>query len=168
MDYTEFYNEKVYGEDITVKDKMNPSALELMQGVNNDGHYYGFPWAMALQSIVVNDTVVSQALGNGYKLPNTTAELEDFSIRIKNAGYTPFTYPGLIDYWTPCFFTWWAQYEGLENYKQFYNGKVYDEAQEQYVYSADIYKQQGRYEALYVMQELLDLDKGYHKGLGVT
>lgn len=162
MDYTEFYNENVYGEEITVKDKVNSSVLALMQGLNNDGHYYGFSWALALQSIVVNDVVATSALGSGYKLPNTTDELETFCQNIKNAGYTPFTYPGLIDYWAPCFYTWWAQYEGLENYRQFYNGKIYDEGQEQYIYSADIYKQQGRYESLYVMQQLLDADKGYH------
>lgn len=162
MDYTEFYNEKVYGEDITLKEKLNPSLLAMMQNVENNGHYYAYPWAMALQSIVVNHTVVTEALGANYKLPNTTEELVAFSESIKNAGYTPFTYPGQIDYWTPCFFTWWAQYEGLENYNMFYEGKVYDEIQDQYIYSADIYKQQGRLESLLVMEELLDLDNGYH------
>ena len=162
MDYTDIYNSKVYGEDITLASKMNPSALEAMKGMEGDDNYYAFPFAIALQSIVLNTKVAEQALGSNYKIPNTTDELFTFATNIKNAGYTAFAYPGQLNYWESMFITWWAQYEGVENYEMFFKGKVYDETQENYIYSQDIFKQQGRLESLKVMEDLLVLENGFH------
>ncbi|MBR2506492.1 MAG: hypothetical protein IKB70_06175 [Bacilli bacterium] len=162
MSYTDIYNSKVYNENVTLAQKMNPSALELMKGMEGDDNYYAFPFAVALQSIVLNTKVVEEALGSSYKLPNTTDELFAFANSIKDAGYTAFAYPGQLDYWKSMFITWWAQYEGVDNYEMFFKGKVYDETQEMYIYSQDIFKQQGRLESLKVMEELLVLENGLH------
>ena len=162
MSYTDFYNSKVYGEDVTLKEKMNPSALELMKGIEGDDNYYAFPFAIALQSFILNEKVAAEALGADYKIPNTTDELWKFANDIKDAGYTAFAYPGQLDYWKAIYISWWAQYEGVENYERFYKGQVYDETQERYIYSADIFKQAGRLESLKVMEKLLMLENGLH------
>jgi len=169
MDYTDIYNSKVYGEDITLGEKINPSVKAEMQDVEQDGKYYAVPWASALQAFVVNTKVVTEALGSDYKLPNTTDEFYAFCSAIRSAGYMPLAYPGQLNYWTSAFHTWWAQYEGLDEYYRFYDGKYYDEASDNYIYGAQIYKQQGRLEALKLMEKLLayesDTDgKSFHLG----
>ena len=158
MDYTDIYNSKVYGENVTLGEKINQSVKAEMQCSDLDGKYYAFPWAVALQSFVVNTKVVKAALGSDYKLPNTTDELYAFCSAIKQAGYTPLAYPGQLDYWRSAFCTWWAQYEGLEEYYHFYEGKYYDEISENYVYGPQIYQQQGRLESLKEMERLLAYD----------
>ncbi len=70
--------------------------------------------------------------------------------------------PGQIEYFSNAMFAvWWAQYEGVENYENFYRTRAYDESLDAYVEgSKEIFRQQGRLEALEVMDKLLDTDAG--------
>ena len=74
---------------------------------------------------------------------------------------TPFIYAGQLGYWSYLYLSWWAQYEGIESYNKFYEGKVFDETSETWIYSKDIFAQQGRLEALTVLENLLSDDAGF-------
>ena len=71
---------------------------------------------------------------------------EGFSlVQAKDAmGYTKYLFP-----------IWWAQYEGVQGYENFYNGINNN------TYSIRIFEQKGREYALEVFEALLDYDKGY-------
>ena len=158
-DLTALFNTQVPGETVTLGEKMIPSIKEMVRD-SSDGtdKYFAMPWVSGVMGLIYNHDVISKALKTeNYQLPRTTDELYEFAVSIKDGGATPFVYPGQLDQWSRNMaYSWWAQHEGIKNYNYFFEGKAYDEATESYVEgSRKILEQQGRLEALKVMEKLL-------------
>lgn len=163
-DLTDIYQTTLPGENTTIEEKMYPYFRDYFNtGTTDSPKYYALSWAMGTMGMCYNVDVVKDVFGDDYesKLPKTTAELKEFAVQLKNAGKTPFVFPGGSDYFTFAMLpVWWAQYEGLENFEHFLAGKVYDEVTGSYIYSAKIYEQQGRLEALKAMYDLVNYEDG--------
>jgi ABC-type glycerol-3-phosphate transport system substrate-binding protein len=163
MNLTDIYNETLPNESKTLGDKMLDTVKDMItveeNGIDN---YYCIPWATGVMGLVYNNQVIEGALGAGYQLPRTTAELENFAGDLKEKEVTPFVYPGALDQFSGnLVYSWWAQYEGMEVYDYFFQGKIKDTISGEYIYSKDIMEQQGRLEALSVLESLLKPDKGW-------
>lgn len=164
--YDGVYNTEVPGENVLYKDKVATSLLESHRYYNlNDpesDEYYFTSWIGGMSSFVYNATVLESF---DIKVPNTTDEFVAACAAIKaNEGAENGKYDkgsSIIisftdaDYWQYVFPIWWAQYDGIEEYNNFYNG-IYNGR-----YSVDIFKREGRLESLKVIKQLLDYDKGY-------
>lgn len=159
-DLSEIYKSEIPGEDAAFGDKMFATVRESLK--DDAGKIYGIPWAVGVMGINYNADVLRDALGGSYTLPNTTNELSNFAAAVKSSGKTPFVYPGQLDQWTYMLYPWWAQYEGTAEFDRFFEGKVYDDLSGKYIYSKDIFEQQGRLEALTVLEGLLDARKEWH------
>lgn len=163
-DLTEIYQTKLPGENVTIEEKMYPYFTDYFNtGTESNPKYYALSWATGTMGMCYNVDVVKEVFGEDYasKLPKTTTELKEFAVELKNAGMTPFIFPGGSDYFTFSMLpVWWAQYEGLENFEHFLDGKAYDEVTGNYIYSAKIYEQQGRLEALEAMYDLVNYEDG--------
>ena len=165
LDLTELvYNREVPGEGILYKDKMYKSFYESCLFENKSGekrNYYTPCWGGA-GGIVYNATLF-QSLG--FDVPNTTDELVDICSKVRGfngqkPGY-PYTYSltgSKIDYFysyvSPI---WWAQYEGVDEYYNYYNG-IADGISN----NVQVVYQNGRYEALKVMETLYSPNTGYY------
>ncbi len=164
------FNQKVPGEEITVKDKMWDSTLEAIRyyekGQDSNSKdvpfkSYIFPWVGGMNAIMYNAAHLETL---GLEVPLTTKQLIDACETAQNSSL-PYTvkpngkYAILTDssgnYWDTYYNTWWGQYEGLENYYNFFNG--FDGMQLSY----EVYKQKGKLYSLKVLEDLLKWDNGY-------
>lgn len=163
MNLTEIYKETIEGENVTMETKMYDTVLDMITvEENGEANYYCVPWATSVMGLVYNNQVIEGALGAGYQLPRTTAELEEFAESLKGKDVTPFVYPGALDQFSGnLVYSWWAQYEGMDTYDYFFQGKMKDSISGEYIYSKDIMAQQGRLEALSVLESLLKPEKGW-------
>ena len=122
-DLTSFIeNDKIDGEGVTIKDKINPQYLEYFKLTRLDGtqKIYTLPWAVGLLGIVKNNEVWQ----DGWKVPNTTDKFIDLLDTIKGDGYVPLTYSKDYHYYNYLLETFVAQYEGVENMEQLWNAKL--------------------------------------------
>lgn len=124
--------------------------------------YYQATWNHGTNSFVYNETLL-KALG--YEVPNTTDEFlaicnavlnrtteevnasaykHSYTIRQAENGYWNYTFP-----------IFWAQYEGIEEYTNFWNGIVDGE------YSNKIFQQKGILKSLEFLETALDYETGY-------
>lgn len=159
---SDVYNSKVDGEDITVGDKMYDQFREFHTwDLNDDGEeeHYIMPWHANIMSFIYNTTVVNKAL-NGKPIPRTTLEFEQLCKAIKADGVNPFvlTLDPSAHYWQGPVETWWAQYETVEEYNNFFRG-ISDGK-----FSKDIYRARGRLVGLKEMERFIFASNGYiHK-----
>ncbi len=146
------------------KDRMFDSYLDSFQYHTNtedskNGHFFLAPWAGGNVSFLYNPELLQSING---KVPNTTDEFlalcEAYTTKNYKGDNTQ-TYAFLKgndeDYINKLFSVWWAQYQGLEGYDNFYSG-IDDGA-----ISKDIFKQKGRLESLKVFENFLDDSKHY-------
>lgn len=149
------YGSTVPGENVTVSKKLDDNFLKMSTFTRLDGTttYYGLPWVSGMQGLLYNKTAFDNA---GIEVPKTTDELVDITCSdVLGAGKTPFIFSSKENYWTcTMFLIWWAQYEGLDNYSNFYQGIVVDENGKKTM-SADVYAQQGRLRSLEVIEDLI-------------
>lgn len=156
-----FFNEAVIpGEDVTIRDKMIPSRFEeriYMTNENEEG-IYAFPWVSGYQGIFVNVTALKAALGENYTLPRTTDEFVELCDEIKKSPVNsqdvkPFISAASAHYWNTMFSIWWAQYEGVENYENYYNGvNKYGD------YDVGVISQEGRLKSLEAIHSLISYE----------
>lgn len=161
------YKKTVPGENVTWEEKSNASYNQCNKfndpndlDDTNGAKHYMTSWAGGMDSFVYNETILQSF---GWDVPNTTDELIEMCELIKankdatngkyNEGYS--FLQSKTDYWCYLMPAWWAQYEGVENYENFWNG-IHDGAR-----TRDIFKQEGRLYSLEVMEELLNYDNGY-------
>lgn len=152
-DLSSLYEEKVPGEDLTFAEKMDDNFLTMSTYKKLDGTttYYSVPWVAGMQGMIYNQTMFEKMNVN---VPRTTNELYTLCNQIVNQGKTPFIFTSKENYWTcMMFLIWWCQYEGLENYSNFYQGIVEEDGLK--VMSSDVFKQKGRLKSLEVLQDLL-------------
>ncbi len=157
---SDLYGSTIPGEEDTLLQKMDDTiASHYKIDVEGLGFgYHAVPWVKGYLGLLYNKKITDK-LGADYKLPNTTDELKQMCediLDIPNSEAKPFIFNTGYDYQFTMTMTWWAQYEGLKNYANYYNGIHEGE------YSTEIFKQQGRLESLKVMESLYGADTGYY------
>lgn len=152
-DLSDLYSATVPGENVKYSEKMDDNFLAMSTYTKLDGTktYYCAPWVSGMQGMLYNKTMYEEL---GLELPNTTDELSAVCDEIVAKGKTPFIFTSKENYWTcMMFLIWWAQYEGLENYTNFYNGLVEEDGV--LSMSPDIFKQTGRLRSLETIENLI-------------
>lgn len=164
------YKKVIPGESLTYEEKCFESYNETNKHVeqksdNTENKYYSAPWAGGMNGILYNSELLKTVTD---ELPRTTDELLGIlkkTLSLKNnengkydKGYSFIHYKGL-GYWSYMFPIWWAQYEGVEGYNNFWNGIVKDGDQE--ILSKKIFEQKGRLESLKLFETILDYKTGY-------
>ncbi len=155
-DLTDVYESIIPGENIKIKDKIFSDYYDLY---SINGKQYVMPWANSMTGIMYNKDVFEE---NGWEIPKTTDELlalceTIYKTKVLNVPAAdqiyPFAWAGdnADGYWLYMFEAWWAQYEGLDNYKNFWQVNYDGGLAEAY----QLYAQEGRLKALEVLAEIL-------------
>ncbi|MCQ2742078.1 MAG: ABC transporter substrate-binding protein [Bacilli bacterium] len=163
LDLTEtVYNSSVPGEDTLFKNKIDASYLEAFtfDGQSDPakkGHQFFAPWAGGMTGILYNADIFSSL---NYTVPNTTDELVALCADYQGRGTETspkycFIQGNDETYFNYLFDIFWTQYQAREGYLDFVNG-IADN-----VVSKDIFKQQGRMEALLVYESLVKNEKHF-------
>lgn len=161
-DLTEVYEAIPSGETKPVKDKMNANLRDYMQA--EDGRWYQLNGANSVSTICYNADTLDKYLGEGqWEVPNTTTEFIALCDRLKpmNDVYALTTSSQISYFWDYLGLIWWAQYEGLESFNNFFVGKYYDSASGEWKTGTQINDAKGREEALKLCSELLNSSNGY-------
>ncbi len=166
------YNKTVPGEAITVKDKMLDSYVESMRFYEKgqDSNMadvvpfksYVFPWASGMDSILYNADHLNAL---DMEVPLTTDQFIEACALISDG--KAFDYNNKPDgdyaimrsstgaYWAYVYPVWWAQYEGIDEYRNFFNGVSNGRI------SADVFRQKGKLYALTAFEQILKYENGY-------
>lgn len=160
------FNSEIPGENgRKFIDKVMPDVLDMLaylpEGSEN-AKYYSVPWSTSILGLVYNETLLEEL---GLSVPRTTDELFALMETVKGWGGKKSAYPytyslisSQIPYIDSMFTEWWAQYEGVENFKNFWNGIDEDGVRN----SVKIFEQQGRLESLKIMEKLHREEYGYY------
>ena len=128
----------------------------------NGEKYYTTSWAGGMNGIFYNEDILNDL---GFDVPRTTDELITICDKIYEnrtdgiegddvyEGYA-FTQAKGLAYWTYMFPIWWAQYEGVTEYENFYKGIDSNGV----VRSYGIFDQIGRLYSLELFEEFLSYD----------
>ena len=166
------YNQLVPGENVTFKDKILDCALDTFQyydkGQDSNSEVpfksYATPWMGGFSSLIYNADHLEHL---GLEVPLTTQQLVETCETVQNSkelaynlredakgGYAILTDAG-GNYWDDFYQVWWAQYEGMEGFYNFFNG--FDGE----AISYKVHEQKGKLYALQVLEDLLKWDNGY-------
>jgi len=133
------------GETLALKDKLYEGLYDYYK--TNDEEVYAIPTASTLYGLMYNTDLISED-----ELPNTTNELVELckDVEKRNKNVNAIVYTKDAEYFDNIFEIWWAQYEGVENWKSYFK-------------STDIecLKQTGRLKSLEVLSSLIDYEDGY-------
>lgn len=169
------FNATIPGEGVTVKSKMNPQIYAQTNIVLKDKSQVRFamPWINGMMGFMYNKDKIDSVLGEDYVMPRTTNEFVECVKALKTGlpkrpgelyeNDAPFIFAGMTRYFNANFQVWWAQYEGLAQYENFWNGKN-DEG----TFSKEIFAQTGRLRSLEVCESLVEKDLGYNHELCTT
>ena len=166
--YQDVFDAEIPGEGVKVKDKMNKDVFEQSKITLQDKSsvYFAMPWINGMMGFMYNQTKIDTHFGKDYVMPRTTDEfvkcVDDLSKKLPE-GDAPFIFAGMTRYFNANFQVWWAQYEGLDQYVNFWNG-----VNEEGVYSNEIFSQTGRLRSLEVCESLVEKDLGYNHELATT
>ena len=149
-DLSDVYAYKPEGEDKTIAEKFHSDVDEYYK--NEDGTYYYMPWGVGFTSFTYNADLITEEM-----IPNTTNELVELCKMFKAQNKYSFVFGNDTNYWDGPFGVWWCQYEGIESYKLYFEGKVEKDG----IYTSDVISQQGRLRSLEVLEELLGYENGY-------
>lgn len=166
-DITSVYDAVPEGETDSIKDKMNQNIREKIE---TDGKYFQMNWVNSVSGLCYNESTLDKFLGEGqWSLPLTTNELFALCDRIKAVTDGPYAfstssgtnyfsdYMGLV---------WWAQYQGYNEYYDYYSGYYTDvEGNRKFgTNEGEINGAKGRKVALDAASKILKLSNGYmHK-----
>lgn len=160
VDITDVYESeaKGYGDsNLKIKDLVTDITYENYTWTDNK--QYAFSWARGVEGIVYNKDYFTN---NNFDIPKTTDELIELCKDIKalpanaNGKKQPYAISWSDGYWGQCSMVWTFQYEGLDAYNKYCEGKNADG-----IYSPDIYKMQGKEYAYDIINTLIDHDNGY-------
>ncbi len=126
---TSLYDEKVYGEEKTLGEKVFPQLKDFYE---EDGKWYQIPTGNNCGfSFVYNKTTLDTLLGkDNYQLPRTTDEMFEFgdALKDKNTYLTAFALYDNSDYLVYGINAWLAQMLGYEVRQNLMDGKFFDES----------------------------------------
>lgn len=152
------FESKVPGEDILYKDKMYGSFEKMSK---YDDTYWSTSWSAYYTGFLYNADLFAEL---GLDVPRTTNELLALCQKVTDLGgankaydkdYTVMmsTTRSEAAYWQYMAFpVWWMQYEGVDNYYNFWKGI---DTISGTIDSKDVLRQQGRLEAMKVIQQVL-------------
>lgn len=126
---------------VTVEEKLIDEVVEFGRIGES---FYALPWNDGVTGLVYNSKMFRE---KGWEVPATVNDLISLTEEIKRtgAGVKPFTWPGQYSaYWNFVVYGWWAQYEGLDNMKTFYEFA-----------SPEVFQQQGKLKALEAFETLV-------------
>lgn len=151
------YNTQVPGENVTFKDKCNSSYNDSnryidVTDLDGDPRWYTVSWCGGMNTFIYNETMLNQYK---IKVPNTTNEMLTAFATLKSNGKYSLIQSKDADYFSYLFPVWWAQYEGITEYLNFWNGISGNR------YSVNIFNQKGREKSLEVYRDFLNYSKGY-------
>lgn len=165
LDLTDLVNAELEGEGgATIAGKLNASYKNTYE-IN--GKYYGLPWLEGVMGIIRNVDVWNGLGLTDADVPVTTDQLFALCDKIKNSAagsekYTetaPFMYCAEDEYYSSFIFTWFMQYEGTENVRQYLEGKDPNGN-----ISKDIFSYDGQRKMFDVVEKLVSNKNGYqHK-----
>lgn len=163
VDISDVYDYVEKGQDKKLSERMNPYYVEAFR--MDDGKYYLMPWSNSQEGMIYNKTVMDEYFPEGLDFPRTTDEMFEVFDRVKSKNIYAFCYSGKNDYLPYLFIPWWAQYEGLDAYYDYYQGYMTDaEGNRAFCKNAEVLNQQGRLEALKVLERMCKKSNGYqHK-----
>lgn len=161
------YNSEVPGENgVLYKDKLIPSYLGSAAYVGKDtqsssNKYYQINWASGMTGLIYNEDRLTAL---GFAVPNTTDELVNIMQDVKALGGSNPAYKqttslvtyGASAYCNYLYYTWWAQYQTVEEYVNFYNGIDSDTMSR----SPEIFRQQGLLKSMEVLENMMHRDNG--------
>lgn len=176
------YEQKIPGEgNATVMSKMLPDYLNSIRyyevGEFPDPETvpfksYVFPWASGMDGILYNEEHLTAL---GLEVPLTTNQFVEECEIIKADKSLP--YKGIENddfaimseascgYWDYLYPVWWGQYEGIDNYYNFFNGLSYTDGLP--AMDGGTYRQRGKLHSLVTMEKMLKWSNGYvYKGIG--
>lgn len=167
-DLSDVYNQASDVSGKTIKEKMQQDYVAFH--TNENGKQYSMSWASDPCGLVVNTAVLDEVFGAGkYTLPRTTADLEKMSTDVTKSGKAKgISYPGQTGYWKYVLTVWWAQYEGINKYNQFFSGKVFDEDLQKDIYSPEIFDQLGILKSLTALENLISKQENLVQGCNST
>ena len=150
------------GESKTIKEKMNSNIYDYLS--TDDGKIYQLPWANTVSSLCYNETTLNEILGAGkWEIPNTTEEFFDLADSIKAASGGNYTFVDSTQtgYGGYLLTTWWAQYDGVDRYYDYFSGYYYDGDERKFAEHGEIYDNISRLRALEVCEKLFKKSNGY-------
>ena len=150
------YNAKLPNETLTYGEKLKDSVKANFvyrdrTAADPIDEYYMVPFQGGQTGILYN---ADRLASFGIEVPRTTNELYEACVTVKKAGEYPIIQSDDAPYWTKHLMqVWWAQYEGVEGYNNFYEGYVVKDGFK--VLSNEIFQQKGRLESLKVFEKML-------------
>ena len=147
--------------DLSFQSYLDSFAYVPKGGSNKDKRYYFAPWAGGMNGIIYNASFFEDYK---YKVPNTTNELiaiaDDFHAKTYKGNDSDTEQFVFIqgkdeDYFDSLFDIWWAQYQSVQGYIDYFNG--IDDGS----LSRNIFKQQGRLKSLEVIYDLVGNNNHY-------
>lgn len=160
VDLTPLYERTPEGSEIPVKEMLTPSLYEKM--LTEDGKIFQVPWTESYMSIVYNKSSLDKAFPDGYTLPRTTQELLDFCEKIKKETQLyPFSFCPSIPYSYCAHLVWWAQYEGFDDYYDYFYGYYRDaNGERKLALNGEVMDMPGRKKSLEELQKLIARNNG--------
>lgn len=160
-DLTEVYDATPDGESAPIKEKFNQSLYNYAEA--NDGKRYQMFSNNSVSAFCYNIGTLDEAFGEGnWSLPKTSNQLLDMAKQLKSKGYYAFTTSASINYyWDYVGVVWWAQYEGLESYQNYFYGKYWDDIAKEWKVGQEINDAPGRKYALETLGEVMKSSNGY-------
>ena len=155
IEISDVYDHQWADEDKKIAEKMDQGMVDYC---DIDGKKYFISYGVGAYGITYIPKLVQNYLPDG-ELPRTTDELKKLCADIVSAGsrYKPFIFSGKTDYWYQIMNTWWAQYEGRDNYDRYFRGKVIDEETQTEMFSPKIFSQTGRLRAYQAANDFIGL-----------
>ncbi len=133
----------VEGESKSIKEKFNQAYLDLE---NKDGNYYMLTYGGGIIGFVYNKKIFKEAGID--ELPRTTDELIMICDDLSDANVKPLCHFNSDGYYTYMNQVWWAQYDGLDAWTDFYKNPSKDK----------MLAKDGRYEVIKVHESLNNPD----------
>lgn len=154
---TDVINYKPEGEGKTIAEKFATS----MDNFKFDDVCYALPFSNTVSGIVYNKNLFDKY---NWKIPKTTNELKKLTLSMIEteeftaAGKTPFVhFPG---YWQSVAINWWLQYEGKQNFQNYWNFEGIDI----YNLTQSEYQQAGLKEALKALYNIITQEGATYPG----
>ena len=156
------YEAEIDNGTTTVGEKMRDDWREYFyvdESYALGGHYYSMPWATGVLTMCYNKDIFDT---NGLDHePRTANELLEYCNTLKGKGVKALVYSATSRYWDELFNTWWVQYEGINGRENFFNCRLGDNMPSDPNLAMQIFDQEGIYEALYTVQQLIAPSNGY-------
>ena len=154
-DISDVYDYEVtgYGEGVTVKDVLSERAVEECT-FDRDGKQYFISVLDNTVGIIYNKDVFTQ---QGYEVPLTTDALVSLCEEMKEDGKKAFVFAGGSGYSRYATNVWWGQYEGKQNFENFWKG-IYDGS---YTEGYKNFAQEGRRYAAVALDSIWGGNTGY-------